>query len=212
MTGAGPLARGVASGDMAVLRARSFAEAREYMIVAMSDCDREVSIERTATFTHGDQLASSFLARCAGGPTREFTFTVDPPARDEQPLLFATGSQPSELLDAGQWYAVVNRYVAQAQQAQQRMTTGHMDEPTVTAFLDSFGNARAAAVEVLKFIPGGQQVPPDAAFWSEYGQAVRRAQAEQLTRPALEQIVRDVDSVFQAFQSEADRQARGTGR
>jgi hypothetical protein len=210
MTGAAP-GRGVASGHMAQLHARSFAEAREYMILAMADCDGEIFIDRKGTFRRDGQLGAGYVARCSGGTAREFTFTLDEQPQDDEPLRFGQGSQPSRLLDAGQWYAILNRYVALAQQAQQLMTTGHIDEPTVTRFLDSFDNARAAAIEVLKFIPADEQAPPEAAYWSEYGQVIRRDYDAQITRPLLEQIIRDVDQVFAAFQAEADRQARGAG-
>jgi hypothetical protein len=148
---------------------------------------------------------------------REFTFIVDEQTSDERPFRFGRGQrrfrfgeggQPSRLLDAGQWYAMSARCMAQAQQALQKLIAGPMDAETVDEYLGSLGYGQAAVVEVLKFIPADQQTPPDEAFWSEYGQMIRRDYDGEIVRSPLEQAIRDLDTAFQTLQDEADRAPR----
>jgi hypothetical protein len=197
---------------MAVMHARSGAEVREYLTLAMDDCDGAVGVEHGDLFEHDGRWGQTFVARClSSGVTRDFAFTIDPPPADADPDLIAAGSQPSELIDAGQWYLIFARYGEEARAAQQAFAAGRQDVPTAEQLVSGYANARAALVEVLKFIPPGTDTPPDTAYWTDLGRQVRDQYPQQLRRPALEPVVTGLAELLQEFRDATDQALRDAG-
>lgn len=105
----------------AVIHARTFPEAHEYMMLAMADCaDQGVTVTRIGIVEHGDDWAHTYAVDCASnGRHQEFTFTTDPePETAPRRLVFGYGTVPSQLIDAGQWYAVFHYYAEAVRDAQ----------------------------------------------------------------------------------------------
>lgn len=117
------------------------------------------------------ELVTRYSATCHGcSVEREFLFAL--PERDVLPEGYPTfgGSEPSQLLDAGEWLWVA-------------------DLAATHASTDESGQALAVAVaaidEVFKFIPPGQDEVPDTAFWSDRGREVLGAHRARFRRDRL---------------------------
>lgn len=109
-----------------------------------------------------DQLTDEQVLRCAGvcegcGAHREYLFS--PPLHAHEGF---GGSEPSELIDAGQWLAVADRIAGQVP------VDDHGTEARAALAV-----ARQAVEEVAKFVPPTADAVPDESFWTEAGRAVR---------------------------------------
>jgi hypothetical protein len=125
------------------------------------------------------ELVISYTGECPGcGAGREYLFGLP-----EQETLGAFpnfgGPEPSELLDAGQWLQVADRAAS----------TVAVDDRSeaARAVLDV---AAAAVAEVVKFIPPGEDVVPDDAFWTGEGRATLDAEPGRFRLERL-LVVRD---------------------
>jgi hypothetical protein len=143
------------------------------------DCGTaETSWEDGITQLDGE-LVIRYAGSCPGcDAEREYLFGM--PQR-ETPGAFPNfgGPEASELLDAGQWLAVSD-YAA---------SSVAVDDRSVAA-QEVMAIARAAVEEVVKFVPPGEDVVPDDAFWTDDGQAVRAAEPGRFRLERL-LVVRD---------------------
>lgn len=136
---------------------RTNAEAHIYMDQRPCTCGDIEFARKSDVILDGDVLCSRYTGACRTcNTTREFIFELSPKQHPITPHLEFGGSDPSRLLDAGEWLAI-SEYYAKL-------------DPNTTRDLDT---ARAALEEVLKFLPTGADVVPDSAFWTERGRAVR---------------------------------------
>lgn len=144
--------------------ARTTDEALLYLeLTPCEDCGTVTTTWDQGVTSVDGELAASYIGRCPGcGIGREFLFGL--PAVETPPGTFG-GSEASEILDAGQWMTIADN----------------------TADREL---ARAAVEEVVKFVPAGESVVPDDAFWTDEGARVR---AEEPGRFRLERllVVRD---------------------
>lgn len=152
--------------------ARSRDEAHLYMDLHPCEVCGSVEVAWAETLV---ERAGEPVCRYAGGcadcgTEREFVFGVPRrpvlPAADE--VVRFGGPEPSQLLDAGQWLAVADMC------AQAGAPLPGASGPDAVA-RHSLAVALAAIDEVLKFIPPGIQLVPDAAFWSPAGRELREA-------------------------------------
>ena len=167
--------------------ARTNAEAHLYMDLHPCACG-EIRFPRTSSVitTPDGDLASRYTGTCPkDGAEREFVFRlperVTPPPPDG--AVEYGGSQPSELIDPGEWLAVADAYARSV--------------PADTATLAADGlvtarsmlvHAAAAVDEVLKFIPAdADQVPADA-FVTDRGRAAYTKEPGRFRRPRLEAV------------------------
>ncbi|MFB6397917.1 hypothetical protein [Polymorphospora lycopeni] len=168
---------------MTPMLARTNHEAHLYMDLRPCACgatafDRASSV---VLLPDGD-LGSRYAGTCACGREREFLFRL--PAQVELPTAGARygDAGPSQLLDAGEWLWVADRY-AQAVPA---------DPHTLPASARATARARlaqalAAVDEVLKFAGTDPAVPPDA-FWTGRGRAVRDREPGRFTVARLRAV------------------------
>ncbi|MEV0393618.1 hypothetical protein [Polymorphospora rubra] len=180
---------------MTPLPARTNHEAHLYMDLRPCACgatafDRAGSV---VLLPDGD-LGSRYAGACACGREREFLFRL--PARAERLAAEPRygGADPSQLLDAGEWLWVADRY-ARAVPA---------DPHTLPATARATARTRlavalAAVDEVLKFAGAAPAVPPDA-FWTARGRDVRGREPGRFTvvrlravRDAYARVLRRVD-------------------
>lgn len=155
--------------------ARSRDEA--HLFLDLHPCDACGSVD--TTWEHGlmaveGALASRYAGICAGcGAAREHLFGL--PEREVVPKSFPTfgGTEPSELLDAGEWLWVAER-TAQA------VTS---DDPAESRRVLAI--ATAAVEEVVKFIAPGEDEVPAHAFWSDLGRRERDAEPARFTLDRL---------------------------
>ncbi|GAA3812215.1 hypothetical protein GCM10022226_36080 [Sphaerisporangium flaviroseum] len=97
------------------------------------------------------------------------------------------GSEPSQLLDAGEWMWVAD------------LTAGNVPADDPDAARQALAIAIASIDEVVKFIPPGEQDVPATAFWTERGKEMRDAEPGRFTAERL-LVVR------QTYQRIAERQ------
>lgn len=166
--------------------ARTNAEAHIYMDMHACDCgDSKFERNNTVIEVDGD-LASRYTGPCSAcGQTREFVFAL--PEHISVPLpgtvVFGDGS-PSELLDAGEWMFVADRY---ARAAPGRVPTGIEESRKARQLV---ATAAAAMDEVLAFVPSDEDMVPYEALRSERGRAVYDEEPGRFFQDRLE-IVRD---------------------
>lgn len=147
----------------------------------------KLSIRRT-----NSGLAECYNWNCPGCQRpRAFRFAL--PERDLPitPDIQFGGTDPSQLLDAGEWFSIATEYAEPVERANRGR---NLD-------LDSrrWLNVAAAALdEVLKFIPPGADAPEPQAFFTEEGRRIHRSEPASFQRSALEirrdhyrQMVRD---------------------
>jgi hypothetical protein len=174
---------------MTRLYARSSAEAHLYMDQQPCGCGASEFERHAAVIVDGDALCSRYAGPCRQcGRLREFVFVLPEALPPVTAQLAYGGSEPSRLLDPGEWLAVADA-----------------DPPS----------ARAAIEEVLKFLPEAADRVPDDAFHSARGRAVRDAGAERFRRDRLETALaelRDRDGDGDAPPSVGTPRRRGTSR
>jgi hypothetical protein len=128
---------------------------------------------QSAVMTDGGVLCSRYFGKCRScGTMREFIFQLPATQRPITNQLEYGGSDPSRLLDAGEWLAISEYYA--------RL------EPSTP---DDIDVARAALEEVMKFMPDGVDVMPDTAFWTERGREVREREPGRFRRARLAAIL-----------------------
>lgn len=154
---------------MSRLYMRTSAEAHIYMDQQPCACG-DIGFERqSAVMTDGGVLCSRYFGKCRTcGAIREFLFELPPTQRPISNQVEFGGSDPSRLLDPGEWMAISDSYAKL--------------EPGTPGNL---GIARAALEEVIKFLPDGAHGVPDKAFWTERGRAVRDRQPGRFRRARL---------------------------
>jgi hypothetical protein len=150
--------------------ARTHLEAHLYMDLHPCGCgqsrfDRASSVVELAD----GELASRYAGDCAGcGSSREFVFRL--PARSPLPVdgeIRYGEAEPSQLLDAGEWLWVADRF-ARAVPAEPH----RLPDPDRRRALARLATAVAAMDEVLKFVPpDGTDVPP-SAIWTALGGSI----------------------------------------
>jgi hypothetical protein len=187
---------------MAVIHARTFPEAHEYMVLAMGDCaDQGLTVTRIGVVGHVDGWAHTYAVDCAStGEHREFTFTTeDEPDPAPERLVFGYTAEPSRLIDAGQWYAVFYHYADAVRDAQERSGGVLPDLATARDLVGALERARAAVDEILKFIPAGSDTVPGSAFWTDDGRAVHDLYPAEFSRPSLERHAADLAAAIEAY-------------
>lgn len=152
--------------------ARTRDEAHLYL--DLHPCDRCGSVDvtwRNELVNVAGELVSRYSGTCPGcALKREFLFGL--PEHEVVPQGYPTfgGTEPSRLLDAGEWLWVADVTAA---------SIGADDSGDAVAI------AIAAIEEVVKFIPPGQDEVPEAAFWSDGGRQVRDSDPARFRREQL---------------------------
>jgi hypothetical protein len=151
------------------LHARTDAEAQLYMDLRPCSCG-EVQFDRHASeVTEEGVLCSRYAGPCARcGQPREFVFegpATPRPSRGD--TVEFGGSEPSRLLDPGEWMMVA------LERAKRQPSTR-----------EDLAFARAAVEEVVKFLPAGAERVPDEAF-TERGRALAGAEPGRFRRARL---------------------------
>jgi Fe-S cluster biogenesis protein NfuA len=117
---------------------------------------------------------SEYTGTCAGcGTGRRFTFTVSEEIPQLAPGAWSALTEPSQLIDAGEWLAVAESYGAEGEtEANIRLAAGAIDE-------------------VLLSVPAGADAVPVDAFRSELGRQMYAADPTRFRKDELEHA-RDV--------------------
>lgn len=171
--------------DMALLMARTSAEAHLYIRLQPCECGEALSPGQSTIIEAGDDLARRYSATCSAcGTTYEFTFRLP-----EQVLSASSGAvvfgdgTPSELLDPGDWL-----WVADSCARGVAWDTSQFDQDRLRAARTQMATAEAAMNEVLAFVPpDGDAVPPEA-FRTDRGRAVYEAEPGRFSRDRLEVV------------------------
>lgn len=128
---------------------------------------------RSAVITDGDVLCSRYAGPCRScGTQREFIFELSPVQRPVGNQVEFGGSDPSRILDPGEWMAISEQYA--------KLDPGTAEDLDI---------ARAALEEVIKFLPDGAESVPESAFVSERGRAVREREPGRFRRERLAAVL-----------------------
>ena len=160
--------------------ARTRDEAHLYMdLHPCEECGAIDVVWRHATVYVDGGIGGGYFGSCPGcGAKREFVFAL--PEREWVVAEFPNfgGPEPSRLLDAGEWLWVADR------------AAGNAPAGDPAGERRALALASQAVAEVLKFIPDGEELVPEAAFWTERGREVHSAEPGRFSRGRL-QVVRD---------------------
>lgn len=193
---------------MTIIRARTYAEAHEYMMLAVGDCAGHGFETRTLrTFREGDRRARTYAVDCPrDGNHWEFTFVTDPRLDDSSDsTALSYGPGQSKLIDAGQWYVVFSFYVNAVRDVQERGCDALPDLDTARAIVDWLDRSRAAIEEILKFLPEGADRVAESALWTDTGREAYRYASDQFDRTTLERIIAGLDAAMQAHVARYDK-------
>ena len=184
---------------MTVPVARTSQEAHLHMDLTPCGCG-EPRFDRTgAVVTLPDgELGSRYAGHCAAcGAAREFHFRLPEHSFEVPPDIEVSygGPAPSELLDAGQWLWVADRYASTVPAGPERLAPDQ--QRIARARLSA---AIAAIGEVLKFLPDDAEDVPSSAFWTPLGRSVYepdpgrfRWSRLDVVRGAYEKVLRSLD-------------------
>jgi hypothetical protein len=186
---------------MTIIHARTGAEAREYMVLALPECGGDVTVERGDAYAErGLGLVQKYLAGCAdAGVRREFEFVTDEIPEGTVWPQFGYGPQPSTLIDAGQWYLIFARYTEAGRAIADRFLPGPPDLESAEQVYEWYSRAWGALGEVLKFLPPDVDDAPDSAFWTPQGREIREQYGSQLTRPVLAETMTLLERALQTY-------------
>jgi hypothetical protein len=187
---------------MAVTHARTYAEANEYMRLNTCECeDNAVSVTELSGRVEDESWVYTYAADCEGcGRHHEFEFSFDPvPVESPDRPVYGYGSQPSRLVDAGEWFLVFSRSSQAALDEEQRFGGALPDLPAAERIVEHLGWASAAVAEVQKFIPAGAHGIPDSAVWTERGAAVYAAHRDEFDPATLNGVVDRLNTVLESY-------------
>lgn len=171
------------------LYARTNAEAHLYMELSPCACGETEFGGPSSVVDDAGVLCSRYAGTCAGcGAAREFVFELPAAFRPIGDTIEFGGSDPSRLLDPGEWMAVA---VERARR-----------QPGSRADLQF---ARAALEEVIKFLPAGAERVPDEAFTSERGRAIRDAEPGRFRRVRLAATLQAWSDILARPDRDSDR-------
>lgn len=186
---------------MTIIHARTGAEAREYMVLALPECG-SVTIEPGDAYAQPDGLGivQKYLAGCAdAGVRREFAFVTDPVPQDAVGRQFGYGPEPSTLIDAGQWYLIFSRYAQAGRAIEDRFLPSPPDFESAEQVYEWYSWAWGAVGEVLKFVPPGVDAVPESACWTQLGREIREQHPSQFTRPVLAEAMGLLERALRAY-------------
>ncbi|NUW32343.1 hypothetical protein HTZ77_13005 [Nonomuraea sp. SMC257] len=159
--------------------ARTRDEAHLYLDLHPCACGSAETAWRSGLVDVEGELVNRYTGVCEEcGATREYLFGL--PERPVTPVAYPTfgGSEPSELLDAGEWLWVAD------------LSAGNVPVDDQAEARRVLRVATAAVEEVVKFVPPGADAVPDDAFWSERGQGMRATEPGRFELDRL-LVVRD---------------------
>ncbi|WP_244368076.1 hypothetical protein [Micromonospora echinofusca] len=165
---------------MAPPLARNAVEAHLHLALHPCPCgETEFGATSSVRAAGGDRLVR-YAGRCVScGRDRavEFRLPAEPtvPADGD----WADGPEPSELIDAGQWRWLADRY------GDLPVDLDGYSGPAREQARADLSAARAALDEVLKFLPDGADEVPESAFWSPLGRQVRADEPGRFRRVRL---------------------------
>lgn len=148
---------------------RTESEAHVYMDQRPCACG-DVEFDRVSVWMiDGGVPCSRYFGKCRTCSTmREFVFESPKTPHPITGQMEFGGSEPSSLLDPGEWMTVSDRYAKL--------------EPCTPKDLDT---ARAALEEVINFLPDGRDSVPEEMFRTEQGRAVRVRDPGRFGRASL---------------------------
>ena len=170
---------------MALLLARTSAEAHLYLDLHPCECGDTSSPQESAVIAAGDDLASRYSGNCSScGTYREFVFRLPEDIIMPRPgvVVFGDGT-PSELLDPGEWLWVADRYASASP-----WDASQLDHNNMRQVRRQVAAAEAAMNEVLAFIPADGDVVPPEALRTEQGREVYDREPGRFRRERLEVV------------------------
>ena len=148
--------------------ARTNAEAHLFMDLRPCACSERRFARTSSVVTIDGVLASRYTGACSRcGTARRFEFRLPPEILQppETGVVYG-GSEPSELLDPGEWLSVADDY------ARSVPLGGKLDGDALRSARHRLACAIAALDEVRKFAPPGAVEVPASAFTTPLGRAI----------------------------------------
>ena len=167
---------------MTIIHARTSAEAREYMVLALPECGGDVKVERGRLRRAGAGDRPEVPGRLRRRRVAGVAFVTDEVPEDAVWPQFGYGPEPSTLIDAGEWYLIFARYAEAGRAIEDRFLPGPPDLESAEQVYEWYSRAWGALGEVLKFVPPDVDEAPESAFWTPQGREIREQHGSQLTR------------------------------
>ena len=160
---------------------RSHEEAHIYMDLHGCSCGGSDARRDSALRLRDEVWLVGYRCVCEWcGAERMFEFRQPETLRQPGDQEWAVGSDPSELLDAGEWLMAADVYAGAPAQPD-GLSPQEVEEARA-----ELGLAVAALGEVLKFVPAGAGEVPASALWSGQGIALHESTPWRFTRESLE--------------------------
>jgi hypothetical protein len=159
-----------------------------YMELHPCGCGRAELGYHSVLLPDGADLLRRYSGVCGGcGTEREFLFRVprqplSPPPSGE--VRFG-GDQASELVDAGQWWWLAERYAGSSPADSALIAPAELAQART-----NLAYAVAAVDEVVKFIPPGVDSVPVSAFWTRRGRQEYQREPRRFARAPLDALRR----------------------
>lgn len=175
----------ISAEEPALPLARTNAEAHIYMDMHPCACGEGNFPRNSSVIEAAGDLASRYEGDCAQCEAlRQFVFRVPEEVRLPGPGVSFGAGDRSELLDAGEWLFIADRY---ARIVPAKVVPGTEAGRVARQQLQT---AAAAMDEALAFVPGGADAVPYESLRSERGRAVYNEQPGRFSRGRLE-VIRD---------------------
>jgi hypothetical protein len=176
-----------------MLLARSPDECQLYMELRPCGCgEEEFAWSRHVLEQQDGRLVSVYEGSCGRcGTARQFEFEVtgDPP----EPPAYG-GDQPSRIVDPGEFLASSQRVAAGVPPHPDQVETDRLADA-----YDAIEQAAAGLVEVLKFVPGGADAVPEAAFTSDLGRRMYASDPARFRRGRLALELAELERIRVAY-------------
>jgi len=163
--------------------ARSNDEAQLYLRLHPCTCG-ETEFVRNVDF--GEEREGVWVLRYSGscvacGQHREFAFRQRQDVSVPSGFAWAAGTEPGELLDAGEWMWVADALLESYPIDNDDLSGGQRED-----LKRDLAMSAAAVDEVLKFLPPGADSVPSSAFWTNRGRLMREAEPASFDRDLLQ--------------------------
>jgi hypothetical protein len=189
-----------------MLVSRSTEESHLYMYLHPCECGEDDFDWRDHEIVSGNGwLVSIYSGECGRcRRPRSFEFALAPEPSPPAPSL--GGSKPSSIIDPGEFLETAQRLAAgvPADPAQ-------VDDDEYHAARDALAFAVVSVEEVLKFLPDGADLVPEAAFRSELGRRLYRRSPEQFSRRRLTATLEDYRRLLSAYDAAVTVSVPGAG-
>ncbi|MFD6099173.1 hypothetical protein ACFVWN_07935 [Nocardiopsis flavescens] len=169
-----------------MLEARSIAEAHLYLEIQVCEtCNLRWDGSQHSLRTLGDRPVAVYSVSCSScGAQRQWEFLMP---REPLPPGALGGTEPSKIMDPGEFHAASDVYFALARDAVEQAVPGEYEKVAIL-----LRRSIHALAEVPKFIPPAEDRVPAELIVSEVGRASYLRNPDRFVRDRIEHEIQDL--------------------